>query len=130
MPDYTVVNLREVEDMAPKHGLAPGLESRFARRPLALEKSGLSYFRIGPGFRAPFGHSHGEQEEIYLVTDGSARVKIDDDVVELRTWDAVRIPPGAMRSMEGGPDGAEIVAFGAPNTENQDIDMAPEWWTD
>jgi mannose-6-phosphate isomerase-like protein (cupin superfamily) len=128
--DYTVVNLREVEDLAPKHGLAPGLESRFARRPLALEKSGLSYFRIAPDFRTPFGHSHGEQEEIYLVTGGSARVKIDDDVVELRTWDAVRIPPGAMRSLEGGPNGAEIVAFGAPDTDNQDIDMVPEWWKD
>ena len=27
---YTVVNLKQVEDMAPKFGLSPGLESRFA----------------------------------------------------------------------------------------------------
>jgi hypothetical protein len=30
--------------------------------------------------------------------------------------------------MEAGPDGAEILAFGAPNTENKDIDMEPGWW--
>ena len=54
MPDYTVINLkRDVEDMAPKFGLSPGLESRFARVPLGLQNSGASYFKIAPGFRAP-----------------------------------------------------------------------------
>jgi len=129
--DHTVVNLKDdVEDMAIKHGLSPGLESRFARVPLALEQSGLSYFRVAPDFRTPFGHSHGEQEEVYLVTDGSVRVKIDDEVIELRSWDAVRIPPGAMRCFEGGRDGGELVAFGAPNTENKDTEMQPGWWSD
>jgi mannose-6-phosphate isomerase-like protein (cupin superfamily) len=125
---YTKVNLKEVEDMAPKFGMAPGLESRFARKPLGLEKSGLSYFRIAPDFRVPFGHTHSDQEEIYLVVSGSARVKVDDEVVELAEFDALRIPPGAMRGMEGGTGGAEIVAFGAPNTENADADMQQGWW--
>ncbi len=128
--DYTVVNLKQVEDMAPKFGYSPGLESRFARVPLGLERSGVSYFRIAPSFRLPFGHRHEEQEEIYLVVRGSVRVKLDDDVVEVREWDAVRIPRGMMRSFEGGPDGAEILAFGAPNTENKDIEMVQGWWSD
>ena len=64
MAEYTVVNLKQIEDMAPKFGLSPGLESRFARVPLKLENSGISYFRVAPNFRAPFGHKHGEQEEI------------------------------------------------------------------
>jgi mannose-6-phosphate isomerase-like protein (cupin superfamily) len=125
---YTVVNLKRVENMAPKFGLSPGLESRFARVPLELENSGLSYFRIAPEFRAPFGHTHEEQEEIYLVVSGSARLKLDDEVVELSEWDAVRIPRGIMRALEGGPEGAEILAFGAPNTENKDAEMQPGWW--
>jgi uncharacterized cupin superfamily protein len=130
MSAYTVVNLKEVEDQAPKFGYAPALESRFARIPLGLEKSGLTYFRVAPGFRFPFGHKHQEQEEIYLVVGGSARIKLDDDVVELGQWDAVRIPVGTMRTFEGGPSGAEILAFGAPNTDNGDIEMTPDWWTD
>lgn len=130
MPDYTLINLKQVEDLAPKHGLAPGLESRFARVPLGLEHSGISHFKVAPGFRVPFGHRHDEQEEIYLVTSGSARVKLDDEILELATWDAVRIPPGTMRGLEGGPDGAEVVAFGAPNTENKDAAMEPGWWVD
>jgi mannose-6-phosphate isomerase-like protein (cupin superfamily) len=127
---YTLVNLKQVEDMAPKFGLSPGLESRFARAPLGLEKSGISYFRVAPGFRAPFGHTHSEQEEIYLLVSGSASVKLDDDVVELSEWDAVRIPPGTMRGFEGGPEGAELIAFGAPSNENRDLEMVPDWWTD
>ena len=127
---YTVVNLKQVENMAPKFGLSPGLEARFARVPLELENSGLSYFRVAPGFRPPFGHTHSEQEEIYLVVGGSARLKLDDEVIELGEWDAVRIPRGVMRAFEGGPEGAEILAFGAPSHENRDVEMVQDWWTD
>ncbi|MEA2285897.1 MAG: hypothetical protein QOJ21_1940 [Solirubrobacteraceae bacterium] len=131
MSDYTVVNLRSgVEDMAPKFGYAPNMEARFARGPLELQNAGLSHFRVAPGFRVPFGHRHGEQEEVYVVVAGTARVRVDDDVVALQEWDAIRIPPGATRGFEAGPDGAEILAFGAPNTENKDAEMVGDWWTD
>jgi mannose-6-phosphate isomerase-like protein (cupin superfamily) len=131
MAAYTVVNLKDdVEDMAPKFGLSPGLESHFARANLELQNSGLSYIRIAPDFRVPFGHRHSEQEEVYLVLSGGARAKLDDEVVELSAWDAVRIAPGTMRGLEGGPEGAEVLLFGAPNTENKDIEMAQGWWTD
>jgi mannose-6-phosphate isomerase-like protein (cupin superfamily) len=128
MADYTRVNLRsDVEDMAPKHGME-GIESRFARRNLELGKSGVSFFKLEPGYRTPFGHTHSEQEEVYVVVSGSAQIGVDDEVVELSQWDALRIPAGAMHAMEGGPDGAEILAFGAPNTENKDAEMKPGWW--
>ena len=130
MADHTLVNLREVENLAPKHGLGDGLESRFARTALGLEKSGLSLYKVSPGFRLPFGHTHGEQEEVYLVVSGSARMKIGDEIVDLREWDAVRVPPGVPRGFEVGPDGAELLAFGAPNTENKDAEMDPQFWTD
>ena len=131
MPDFTVVNLkRDVQDMAPKFDMAPGLESRFARQNLGLEKSGVSYFKLAPGFRMPFGHRHGEQEEVYVVVSGSARIKLDDEIVELEQWDVVRIPGNTWRALEGGMNGAELIAFGAPNTENKDAEMQPGWWSD
>jgi mannose-6-phosphate isomerase-like protein (cupin superfamily) len=129
MAGYTRINLKDdVKDMAPEFGLSPGLESRFARQPLELEQSGLSYFKVAPDFRTPFGHKHAEQEELYLVVSGSARVKLDDEVVELKQWDVVRIPAGTMRGLEGGPEGAEVLAFSAPNNENQDVEMEQGWW--
>jgi mannose-6-phosphate isomerase-like protein (cupin superfamily) len=126
---YTVVNLKEVEDAAPSAGLSPNLEARFARKPLELEQSGLTYLRMAPGWREPFGHSHGTQEEVYVVVSGSLRMKLDDDVVELRPWDAVRIPPQTVRAREAGPNGAEMILFGAPQAEG-DSELLREWWTD
>jgi quercetin dioxygenase-like cupin family protein len=128
MAAYTRVNLKsDVKDMAPQFGM-DGIESRFARTNLELEKSGLSYFRLDPGYRAPFGHTHSEQEEVYVVLSGSARVAVADELVELGELDAIRIAPETMHGMEAGPDGAEILAFGAPNTDNKDADMQPGWW--
>jgi mannose-6-phosphate isomerase-like protein (cupin superfamily) len=125
---YTVVNLKEVEDQAPKFGYAPHLESRFARRALGLENSGISHFKLAPGFRVPFGHHHTDQEEVYVVVAGSARIKLGDEIVDLGAWDAVRVPPDVTRGMEGGPEGAEILAFGAPSNENADAQMVRDFW--
>jgi uncharacterized cupin superfamily protein len=131
MADYTKLNLkRDVEDMAPKFQLSPGLESHFARKPLGLENSGVTLYKIAPDFRTPFGHRHSEQEEVYIIVGGSARLKLDDDVIDLEQWDAVRIPTDTMRGLEGGPEGAEVIAFGAPNNENKDAEMVPGWWSD
>ena len=131
MADYTMLNLRgDVEDMAEGFGYAPNVEARFARKPLQLEKSGVSYFKIAPGFRFPFGHRHGEQEEVYLVLSGGARMKLEDEIVELGPMDAVRVPAATTRGLEAGPEGAEIVAFGAPNTDSKDVEMDPGFWPD
>jgi mannose-6-phosphate isomerase-like protein (cupin superfamily) len=131
MADYTVKNLKEdVEDMAPKWDMAPDLESRFARRALELEKAGVSYFKMAPDFRFETGHLHTEQEEIYICVGGGVRVRVDDEVVELKEWDAIRVPPGVMHTFGGGPGGGELIAFGAPNTDDGDVEMVQEWWTD
>jgi uncharacterized cupin superfamily protein len=129
MPGYTIQNLKQVEDQAPKFGHSPHLEARMARVPLELENFGISYQRIAPGFRVPFGHTHKVQEEVYLVVSGSMRAKLDDEVVELKQWDAVRVPNDTMRSFEGGPDGAELIAVGAPNTGPGDANVEQDWWT-
>jgi hypothetical protein len=65
-----------------------------------------------------------------VVTSGSARVAVDEEVVDLSQWDAIRIASGTMRAMEAGPDGAEILAFGAPNTDNKDAELHQGWWPD
>ena len=93
MADYTKLNLRgDVEDMAKRFGYSPDVESHFARTALGLEESGLSLFRVAPGFRMPFGHRHERQDEVNVVVSGSARVKVEEEIVELRQWDALRLP--------------------------------------
>jgi uncharacterized cupin superfamily protein len=129
MADYTVKNLKDdVANMAEQFGLAPNLEARFARRDLGLQNFGVSYERLAPDFRVPFGHVHAEQEEVYVVLAGSGRIKIEDEVVPLKQWDAVRLAPGTTRGLEAGPDGLEILAIGAPQAD--DTEMHQGWWSD
>jgi uncharacterized cupin superfamily protein len=131
MASYTVKNLKEdVENSAPKFGYAPQMEARFARGDLDCEQTGISYQRLAPDVRGPFGHRHNAQEEIYVVLSGGGRAKLDDDVIDLRPLDALRVAPGTARAFEAGPDGLELVAFGAPSTGEQDVEMLPDWWTD
>src|SRR5947208_1307993 len=130
MAGHTVQNLKEVEDQAPNFGLSPHLEARMARVPLELENFGLSYQRLAPNFRVPFGHTHNVQEEAYVVVNGSVRVKLDDEIHELKQWDVVRVPKDTMRSFEAGPEGVEMIAIGAPSTGPGDANVAEEWWTD
>jgi uncharacterized cupin superfamily protein len=131
MSDYTHINLKaDVDDQAPNFGLSPNLEARMARVPLGLENSGVSYIRIAPGFRIPFGHKHKQQEEVYVLVNGSARIKIDDEVRDLKQWDAVRLHRDTLRGFEAGDDGAELIAIGAPNTGPGDAEVIQEWWSD
>jgi mannose-6-phosphate isomerase-like protein (cupin superfamily) len=130
MSDYTKVNLKgDVEDAAPKFQMPDGIEARFARRAIGGKALGLSHMTLAPGFRVPFGHRHAQQEEVYVVVRGSARVKVEDDVVELGEWDAIRFGPGVMRQVEAGPEGVEYLAFGA-GSDPGDAEMEPGWWAD
>ena len=132
MGDFTKVNLKkDVNDSAEQHGLAPDLETRFASVPLGLKDSAVSYQRFAPGHRLPFGHRHENQEELYLLVSGSGKLKLDDEVVDVEQWDAIRIAPETMRCIEAGPDGCELLAFGAPYTGPPPGDvtgMKPDWW--
>jgi mannose-6-phosphate isomerase-like protein (cupin superfamily) len=131
---YTLKNLRkDLEDIGPVFDGPPELEFRAATKPLELEQGALTYQRVPPGARFPYGHSHETQEEVYVVVQGGGRMKIDDEIVELEQWDAVRVPPGTWRGYEAGPDGLELLVTGAPNLGEDaraDVDGQRGWWTD
>jgi mannose-6-phosphate isomerase-like protein (cupin superfamily) len=128
MSDFTIKNLKEVDDSAAERG--DDIEARFGRKHLNTQHLGVSYFRYGPNFKPSYGHRHREQEEAYVVVGGSGRMKLDDDVVELRQWDAVRVAPHVVRSFEGGPDGIELIAIGADRPEGGDGEMVHDFWPD
>ena len=129
MSEYTKYNLREVENAAPKFQMPEEMEARFARGAIEGETLGLSLFTLAPNFRIPFGHKHPEPGGGLRPRKGSARIKIEDEVVELQPWDAVRIGKDTMRAVEAGPEGAEYIAFGA-GTDPRDAEMKPGWWSD
>jgi mannose-6-phosphate isomerase-like protein (cupin superfamily) len=127
---FTHTSLRDVEDSAVAFGFSPALESRFARNALESGRVGLSYQRLAPDTRMPFGHSHGEQEEIYVVLGGGGRAKLDDEIVELAPLDALRVSADVTRSFDSGPEGLEFLVFGSGEGGLQDAQIVPGWWAD
>ena len=126
---FTVLNLKgDVDDAAPSFGLSPDLEARFARKPLESKKVAVSYQRLQPNVRVPFGHKHAAQEEIYVVLTGSGRAKVGDETVELKQWDALRVDPDTMRGIEAGDEGIEFLALGGPIGAENDAEMVNDWW--
>jgi uncharacterized cupin superfamily protein len=126
MADYAIVNVKELDNAAEEFGLAPNVEARFGRKALGAEKGGFSYQRLAPNFRQPFGHHHAAQEEMYVIVSGGGRIKLDDEVVEVKQWDAIRVAPHMKRAFEGGPDGIEFLAFGAGETGDGELDK--DFW--
>jgi quercetin dioxygenase-like cupin family protein len=128
MASFAVKNLMEVENSAADR--SPGLEARFARKHLESQHLGVSYFRYDPGVRSAAGHRHREQEEAYVVVDGSGRVRLDDEIVELKPWDVVRVAPEVVRGFEAGPEGLAVIAVGSDRPEGGDGELVQDWWDD
>ena len=128
MSDWTIVNLHEIEDSAA--GRAEGVEARMGRKHLGSRDLGVSLFRYAPDLRNPMSHSHREQEEAYVVVGGSGRVRLDDEIRDLRRWDVVRVAPDVVRAFEAGPDGLELIAVGGPKPEGGDGVLSESPWPD
>lgn len=124
MLDFAHQNFEDIEPM----GIEGVGEGRFSRSPLEAAQIGVSRFRYEPGAKAPYGHRHGAQEEIYVVTSGSGRMKLDDEVIELQLWDVVRVAPAVARGIEAGPDGIEVVIAGGERPPDGDGEMIPDFW--
>jgi gentisate 1,2-dioxygenase len=131
---FTKKNLSDdVDDAASAAGLE-GLKAHFASDALGLQHSGLSYQRIEPGRRQPWGHRHQIQEEVYVVLAGSGKAMLGNEEVEVRPLDAIRVPPELARNFEAGPDGLDLLAFGAPRSADQqpgrESELLSGWWGD
>ena len=128
MSRFATVNLLEVENSVGDR--VPGGEGRFGRKYLDSRDLGVSHFRYAPNLRSPMAHSHREQEEAYVVVAGSGRVLLDDEVLELRQWDVVRVAPEVVRCFEAGPEGLDVIAVGGPKPAEGDGVMATANWPD
>ena len=129
MPTYKKLNFSDVKDLAPEYGMGDVCEARFARGALGAESIGVTRYRMKPGRRVGFGHSHPQSEETYVVLSGSGRFRVTDDVFDVGPLDIVYCPADTMREWEGGPDGMELLAFGT-HTEGEDTAMKQDFWVD
>jgi quercetin dioxygenase-like cupin family protein len=125
MSRFATVNLSQLDDLGER---APGIAGRFARKHLDSRDLGISRFRYAANVRSPIAHSHGEQEEAYIVVAGSGRLLLDDHIQDLVQWDVVRVAPEVVRAFEAGPEGLDVIAVGGPRPEDGDGVTAAVAW--
>jgi mannose-6-phosphate isomerase-like protein (cupin superfamily) len=125
---HSRINLADVADAAPAQGFGDRWEARGARADLDAEQTGLTHFRLRPGKRSPFMHRHKRAEEVYVILGGTGRIKLDDEVLDVRALDAVRVAPEVARAFEAGPEGLEFIAVG-PHRD-ADGETVEDTWVD
>jgi mannose-6-phosphate isomerase-like protein (cupin superfamily) len=125
---FTRKKLTEVKDSAPEFGFGGDFEARFAKDDFEAEETGFSFHRLKPGKRQPFGHVHEDAEEVYVIVRGDGLLKLDDEIIEVETLDAIRVSPDVTRAFEAGDEGLEVLAFG-PRRDG-DGKIVPGWWGD
>jgi mannose-6-phosphate isomerase-like protein (cupin superfamily) len=126
MADWAKTNFDDLRDVSPDD--VP-MQWRFARAALGSPELGVSRFTYEPGARMPWAHRHRHQEELYVVVSGSGRATLDDEVVDLATWDALRVAPAVIRSFEAGPEGMDMICLGGRKPEGGDSERFPDPWT-
>jgi mannose-6-phosphate isomerase-like protein (cupin superfamily) len=125
---FTHKKLEDVKDSAADFGHGDAMEARFAKGDLETEETGFSFHRLKPNKRQPFGHQHENAEEVYVVVRGDGLFKLDDEIIEVETLDAIRVSPEVTRAFEAGDDGLEVLVFGPSRDGDGSLD--PDFWTD
>ena len=128
MSDFAIVNLLEIDDSLA--GRVDGLEERFEPQVPRLDRSRRAATGATPRVPSPGAHSHREQEEAYVVVSGSGRVRLGDEIRDVRLWDVIRVAPAVVRAFEAGPDGLDLIAVGGPKPEGGDGVPSDSPWPD
>jgi quercetin dioxygenase-like cupin family protein len=124
MSSYSVKNLMEIDPA----GDGANVEIRFSRKYIDSTELGVTYESFGPNFTSADGHSHEVQEEAYVVISGSGAVRLDDERIELKQWDVVRVAPAVVRGFDAGPDGLTLIAVGGSKPEGGDGNLVKDRW--
>jgi len=93
---------------------------------LGATNLGARFWRLRPG-QASTKHRHRETHELYVVIEGTGRIRIDDDLIELPRLSSLLVTPDSVRQLFN--DTSEDVlwlVFGAPNEAANTLEMTEE----
>ncbi len=101
---------------------------------LGAEKLAARFWRLEPG-QASTRHRHQTQEELYVLLEGTGRIRIGDELHSLRPHDVRIVEPRTLRQVFNDTDADALwLVVGAPQelantlemTEEQLADMYPD----
>jgi mannose-6-phosphate isomerase-like protein (cupin superfamily) len=91
-----------------------------AHRNSAIRRQSLAEARLAPG-AATQEHYHIQTEEIYYITHGAGRIRIDGEIRAVSVGDAIAILPGQKHKLwNTGPDILRLLCCCAPPYEHED----------
>jgi len=103
-----------------------GVENTDLGKQLGAENLGMRLWRLAPG-QASTKHRHFRQEEIYVLLEGTGRVRVDDELLTLAPLDALRVGPDLARQVFNDTDADALwLVVGAPPEAANTLEMTPE----
>jgi len=119
-----VKNLNEVPAFTTKDGSE--IRELLAHRNSAIANQSLAEARV-PVDGCTAEHYHPVAEEIYYITHGIGRIRIDKKECEVCEGDAIAIPPGVRHKLWNiGNDALRLLCCCAPAYEHEDTILTEE----
>jgi mannose-6-phosphate isomerase-like protein (cupin superfamily) len=113
-----VKNLNEVAPFTTKDGSE--IRELLAHRNSAIRNQSLAEARLPVGGSTQ-EHYHVRTEEIYYITHGTGRIRIDGETREVKPGDAIAILPGQRHKLWNiGKDALRLLCCCAPAYEHDD----------
>ena len=103
-----------MEDGTARARLDPASPERFVRlrAELGVSSFGLNQLLLRPGERGRI-HRHANQEEVYLVLEGTLTLLLEGEETELEAGELIRVAPGLRRQLVNrGPGLLSMLALG------------------
>jgi uncharacterized cupin superfamily protein len=95
-------------------------------RQLEARELGARLWRLRPG-QASTRHRHRVTEELYVVLEGTGRLRVDDELLTLDPLSAVLVEPDAIRQPFNDTAADQLwLVVGAPNEAANTLEMTPE----
>ena len=98
---------------------------------LGADVLGARLWRLAPG-QASTRHRHETQTELYVVLEGSGRIRIDDELFTLDPLSTALVEPGAVRQVFNDTSAEALwLVVGTPPELANTLEMTPEQlaWT-
>ena len=103
-----------------------GVENTDLAKQLGAETLGARLWRLAPG-QASTRHRHRETNELYVLLEGTGRMRIDDEVLTLAPLDSVHVTPRSIRQPFNDTEDSQLwLVVGAPNEAANTLEMTPD----
>ena len=113
-----IKNLNTVPSFITKDGSE--IRELLAHRNSGIRNQSLAEARL-PAGGATQEHFHPRAEEIYYITQGTGKIRIEGETSEVKAGDAIAIPPGRKHKLwNTGPETLRLLCCCAPAYEDGD----------